>query len=79
MILNTEVGLAIDDRKFAGDVAAILERDMRPENAWRVTLDKGGWLHWSRGDLTVDRQPAEGFGQRAEEFFLNLLPIKNQT
>ncbi len=79
MILNTEIGLLVDDRKFAAAVSRILERDMRPQNAWRVTLDPQGWLHWTRGRITVDREPAEGFGQRAEEFFLNLIPIKNQT
>lgn len=79
MVVNTEVGMAIDSRDFAADVAAIIEQDMRPENAWRVTLDQRGWLHWARGRQRLDREPAEGFGQRAEDFFLNLLPIKNQT
>lgn len=79
MVLNTEIGLVADDPDFAAEVAAILERDMRPENAWRVTLDEEGWLHWTRGDREVNRQPALGFGQRAMEFFLNLIPIKNQT
>ncbi len=79
MILNTESGLVVDDPTLAAAVSSILERDMRPENAWHVTLDRQGWLHWTRGRVTVDREPAEGFGQRAVEFFLNLIPIKNQT
>jgi putative cardiolipin synthase len=79
MVLNTEVGLVIDDRALAGEVTAILERDMRPANAWRVTLDRDGWLHWTRGDETLNRQPARDFWQRAQDLFLNLLPIKNQT
>jgi putative cardiolipin synthase len=79
MVLNTEIGLVADDTELAGEVASILERDMRPENAWRVTLEEGGWLRWTRGDHEVSRQPALGFRQRAVEFFMNLIPIKNQT
>ncbi|HEU4619409.1 MAG TPA: phospholipase D family protein [Gammaproteobacteria bacterium] len=79
MVLNTEIGLVADDPALAGKVAAILERDMRPENSWRVTLDSEGWLHWQRGDEVLSRQPALGFKQRAMEFFMNLIPIKNQT
>jgi putative cardiolipin synthase len=79
MVLNTEIGLVADDPMLASRVAAILERDMQPENSWRVTLENGGWLQWTRGDTVLSRQPALGFRQRAMEFFLNLIPIKNQT
>jgi putative cardiolipin synthase len=79
MVLNTEIGLVADDPRLAGEVAAILERDMQPENAWRVSLEEGGWLQWTRGEQQVSRQPALGFGQRAIEFFMNMIPIKNQT
>jgi putative cardiolipin synthase len=79
MILNTEIGIVADDPSLADALTRILERDMRAENAWRVTLEDGGWLKWWNGDESVARQPAKGFSQRAVEFFLNLLPIKNQT
>jgi putative cardiolipin synthase len=79
MVLNTEIGLVADDPELAGQVASILERDMQPENAWRVSLEEGGWLRWTRGEHAVSRQPALGFRQRAIEFFMNLIPIKNQT
>lgn len=79
MILNTEIGVIADDPGFAEALASVLVRDMAPENSWRVTLEEGGWLRWWDGDDYVGRQPATGFHQRAVEFFLNLLPIKNQT
>ena len=52
---------------------------MAPANAWRVTMDEEGWLAWTNGDEDGQRQPAQGFKQRAIEFLLNLLPLKNQA
>lgn len=79
MVLNTEIGVVGDGPAFAARVAALIERDIAPQNAWRVTMDEQGWLTWSNSDEVVRRQPAQGFKQRAIEFLLNLLPIKNQA
>lgn len=79
MILNTEIGVIADDAGLAHALTRLLERDMAPENSWRVTLEEGGWLKWWDGDEALGRQPAKGFPQRAIEFLLNLLPIKNQA
>lgn len=79
MVLNTEIGVIGEGGEFAAQVRALIERDTAPENAWRVTLDEAGWLTWSNGDESVSRQPAKGFVQRAVEFLLNLLPLKNQA
>src|SRR5690606_16706747 len=79
MILNTEIGVIADDRELAAQLSRLFERDMAPENSWRVTPADGGWLEGWNGDEHVGRQPAKGFQQRAVEFFLNLLPIKNQA
>jgi putative cardiolipin synthase len=79
MELNTEIGVVGDGAEFAARVAALIERDIAPENAWRVTMDERGWLRWSTGDQVVRRQPAKGFAQRAIEFLMNLLPLKEQA
>ena len=79
MVLNTEIGVVGDGSEFAARVAAVVERDIAPANAWRVTMDEEGWLTWTSGDEVVRRQPAHGFIQRAMEFLLNLLPIKDQA
>jgi putative cardiolipin synthase len=79
MVLNTEIGIIGVGSALASRVAALIERDIAPENAWRVTLDEEGWLKWSSGDEVLLRQPAKGFGQRTIEFLLNLLPLKNQA
>ncbi|HJR70164.1 MAG TPA: phospholipase D family protein [Gammaproteobacteria bacterium] len=79
MELNTEIGVVGEGVEFTARVAALIERDIAPENAWRVTMDEEGWLTWSTGDQVVRRQPAKGFLQRAIEFLINLLPLKNQA
>jgi putative cardiolipin synthase len=79
MELNTEIGVVGEGTEFAARVAALIERDIAPENAWRVTMDEEGWLKWSTGDQVVRRQPANGFMQRVIEFLMNLLPIKDQA
>jgi putative cardiolipin synthase len=78
MIHNTEVAAVTQSASLSRELAALIERDMQPENAWRVTLDSDGWLTWSSGAEELYRQPARGFGQRVLEFFLSLLPLKNQ-
>jgi hypothetical protein len=42
-------------------------------------MDDKGWLKWSTGDQVIRRQPAKGFMQRAIEFLMNLLPLKEQA
>jgi putative cardiolipin synthase len=78
MVLNTEIGVVTTSPDLARRVSALIERDAAPENAWRVTMSPDGWLTWSSGAEQVKRQPAKGFGQRAIEFLLNLLPLKEQ-
>jgi putative cardiolipin synthase len=79
MVLNTELGVVGDGPLFAERVAALIERDIAPANAWRVTMDTEGWLRWTNSDEVRRRQPAQGFRQRMVEFLLNLLPIKDQA
>src|SRR5688572_23526095 len=79
MVLNTELGVVGDGRLFAERVAALIDRDIAPENAWGVTMDEEGWLRWTNADEVRRRQPAQGFRQRMVEFLLNLLPIKDQA
>jgi putative cardiolipin synthase len=79
MVLNTEIGVVSDGPEFAAQVKALIERDISPASAWRVAMDGEGWLRWTNADEVVRRQPAQGFGQRAIEFLLNLLPIKDQA
>jgi cardiolipin synthase C len=79
MVLNTEIGVVAESEELSRRLAALIERDMAPENSWRVTMDADGWLTWSSGTQSIGRQPAKSFRQRAVEFLLNLLPLKKQA
>jgi putative cardiolipin synthase len=79
MVLNTENGFFVESVDLAARVTALIERDIEPQNAWRVLLDEKGELTWTHDTATVTRQPAKGFSQRVVEFFINFMPIKDQA
>ncbi|WP_211325683.1 phospholipase D family protein [Roseimicrobium gellanilyticum] len=52
--LNTEIGLMVENKKLAGEVAAFMEGGMQPERSWRLSLgnptkvkQNGGHVHGS--------------------------------
>jgi putative cardiolipin synthase len=79
LVLNTEFGFFIESPELAARLRALLERDLTPDAAWRVQLDERGRLSWTSSAGTVTRQPALGTKQRFMEFFLNMLPFKDQV
>jgi putative cardiolipin synthase len=79
MILNTENAFFVDSRELAERVTGLIERDIEPANAWRVTLNEKGSLEWTSDRGTVKRQPAKSFVQRIIEFFITFMPIKDQA
>ncbi|HEY9549363.1 MAG TPA: phospholipase D-like domain-containing protein, partial [Kiloniellaceae bacterium] len=76
--LNSEMGVVVESESLGAEVLAAVERDLRPENAWRVTLDPDddgdGEVIWVAGAEVLHRQPARNFWQRVEDLFLMLLP-----
>ncbi|TNF91912.1 MAG: phospholipase D family protein [Gammaproteobacteria bacterium] len=76
--LNTEMGLLINAPALAEQIAEQVEKDMNPDNAWRVSLEEDERLAWHSSAGTVYLQPARHFGQRILDFFYGLLPIKDQ-
>ena len=78
MRLNTEIGMFVDSEPLAVELAALLERDIAPRNAWRVTMTEAGDLVWTGKPRTLNRQPARGFWQRLASFLVNLLPLGKQ-
>jgi putative cardiolipin synthase len=79
LIINTEVGLFVESEALAAEVAALIERDVSPEAAWRVYTNEKGRLRWVSSEGTVKKQPALGPLQRITAFFINWLPFKAQT
>jgi len=78
ILYNTENGILIEGDEFAGQIAAMLEKDIRPENAWRVGIDESGRLYWDSSAGRVRRQPARSGWQRVADWFFGLFPIANQ-
>lgn len=74
MHINSEMGVVVDSPGLAEALATTMERDMRPENSWRVEVDPNGELRWVSGDEVLTSQPARGFWQRVEDIFFMAFP-----
>jgi putative cardiolipin synthase len=72
--LNSEIGVVVESPELAAATAALIERDMQPENAWEVTRTSKGALRWTAGDQVLTRQPARSFWQRTQDVFFMLFP-----
>jgi putative cardiolipin synthase len=72
--LNSEMGVVVESPGLAAELLATIERDLQPENAWRVTLGDDGGLTWTAGEEVLRFQPARHFWQRVKDIFLMLLP-----
>jgi putative cardiolipin synthase len=72
--INTEAGAVVFSPELAEDLAQVMERDMRPENAWQVMLDDDGDLYWVNSDERVDRQPARDSSQRIMNEIFKMFP-----
>ena len=61
--LNTEVGVLIKNPELARQLTASIERDIRPENSWRTTVD-----------FNPDSEVR--FGKRFKVWMFRLLPVE---
>jgi len=72
--INTEAGAFVRSPGLAAELAAVMERDMQPENAWQVFLDEDGKPYWVNSDETVYKQPARGTSQRIMDKIFKVVP-----
>jgi len=72
--LNSEMGVIVESRSLASELAKAMERDMRPENAWHVVLAPNGSIRWVSGDTTLTAQPARSFWQRVQDAIFVVVP-----
>jgi putative cardiolipin synthase len=79
LVLNTELGLFVDSEELASRLLALIERDMGPDAAWRVSLAGRRKLSWESSAGAVTRQPASGLLKRFKKFFVGILPFRNQA
>lgn len=72
--INTEMGAVIDSPGLGGELRELMLRDMRPDNAWQVSLNDSGRLEWQNSDETVTRQPTRGFMQHIMNVIFKVVP-----
>jgi putative cardiolipin synthase len=72
--INTEMGAVINSPGLGGELRELMLRDMRPENAWQVTIGDNGKLQWQNSDETVTRQPTRGFMQHVMNLIFKVVP-----
>jgi putative cardiolipin synthase len=72
--VNSEMGVVIDSPALANALAASMERDMQPENAWRVLIGDDGGIRWVAGERVLTVQPARSFWQRVEDVVFMMFP-----
>ncbi len=71
---NSEMVMLIDCPALGEEVARAFERDVRPENSWRVELDQEANVQWVSGEEVLHEAPAREAGQRIDELLNHLLP-----
>jgi cardiolipin synthase C len=84
--INTEVGLLIENRELAEEVAQRFNAMVSPEAAYQVLLDtdsKGKpHLRWKtemdHREIELTREPSRGVWQRAKVELLKLLPLDRE-
>jgi putative cardiolipin synthase len=80
--INTEAGLYIESPKLAAQVIAWMDDGVRPENSYRVFLDKDGKVTWETQDdgkeVIYHHDPESSAWQRFEAGFIGMLPVENQ-
>lgn len=78
-LMNTEMGLLVDNAELADAVGKYFDIATRPTNAYQVVLDDGGSLAWlSEEDgeaVRHTREPNAGVGRRASAALARLLPV----
>jgi len=81
LYLNTEMGMAVDSPRLAGNMAASILGSL-PALAYRLSLSKQGRLEWllktGTVEETITTEPQTGFWRRFRTRLLGFLPIESQ-
>lgn len=71
---NSEMVLVIESAPLATQLAERIDRDLRPENAWRIEVDSTGHVTWVADTEHRTQAPERDSLQRLEESMHLLLP-----
>jgi len=74
--INTEMGAFVDSPALAEDLAALLERNMSPQNGWHVQMDGEGEITWVNDEETLTSQPARDGSQRIMNEIFKIAPAE---
>ena len=79
-LVNTEMGLIVDQPRLAAAVGRFFASATAPEAAYEVIIDPdGGDLHWVTVEdgerVEMSREPEAGLGRRAGALITRLLPV----
>ncbi len=80
--INSEMGVVVESPALAETLAAVMDQDVLPENAWRLELGDNenraygeeGEVLWIAGDQTLRHQPARSLSQRFQDFLFGFFP-----
>jgi putative cardiolipin synthase len=72
--LSSEMAVIVDSPALGEALTRLIERDLQPENSWRVGVAADGSLHWSNDRETVTLQPARNLWQRIEDVIFMAFP-----
>ena len=80
--INTEAGLYVESPALAAQVVAWMDEGVRPENSYRVLLDKNGKLTWVTRDdgqeVVYHHDPESNAWQRFMAGLIGILPVEGQ-
>ena len=77
-IQNTEIGLIVNSPELAEKLEAVFERDLQPENSWKVKFDEEGRIIWKSSAGIRKTPPAKSFWQRIQDWLLPAALIEEQ-
>ena len=77
-LINTEMGVLIDDAALAEQCTDAIIRLTELDNAWRVEMTHEGRLQWRNDSEVTRRQPARNLRQRLADRAFRALPIQQQ-
>ena len=66
--------ILIECPELGAELTQIIERNLKPENAWKIELDAKGAVRWVSGTESRHEAPVREEGQRFEETLNLLLP-----
>jgi len=73
-IMSSAIDQTLADVADGEALATLIERDMEPENSWRVELDADDEPRWTKDTELLTMQPARSWWQRVQDVIFRAVP-----